>query len=178
MRPRELTTDEIRNEINEVLQSPRDLGTLKYIVLRLPNEGRETPREAHVSPEGGLDGDRWGIVRSPNIKGQISVANARFLEIVAGSADRMPLSGDNLLVDLDLQKENLPTGARLTIGTAVFEVTDLPHTGCAKFESRYGLAALNFTRSKAYETYRLRGLFIQNLEPGTIRVGDVIRKMM
>jgi MOSC domain-containing protein YiiM len=103
--------------------------------------------------------------------------NSRFLRVIAGGEERMPLSGDNLLVDLDLSDENLPSGTRLKIGTAVFEVTDIPHTGCAKFQRRYGVDALEVVNSETYKARRLRGLFTRAIQPGKIRVGDSICKV-
>ena len=103
--------------------------------------------------------------------------NSRFLRIIAGDDTRMPLAGDNLLVDLDLSEENLPTGTQLQIGTATFEVTDVPHTGCQKFERRYGKDALEFVNGETYKSQRLRGLFIRTVQAGKIQVGDSIRKL-
>ena len=79
----------------------------------------------------------------------------------------MPLAGDNLL--LDLSEENLPTGTQLQIGTATFEVTDVPHTGCQKFQRRYGKDALELVNGETYKSQRLRGLFIRQLRNHTAR---------
>ena len=174
---RHLLSDQIDAKINQLAESPKDRGVLEYIVLRLPEERRETPQEAAVHPESGLHGDRWGQARSPNLGAQISMMNSRFLRVIAGGEERMPLSGDNLLVDLDLSDENLPSGTRLKIGTAVFEVTDIPHTGCAKFQRRYGVDALEVVNSETYKARRLRGLFTRAIQPGKIRVGDSICKV-
>ncbi len=64
--------------------------------------------------------------------------NARCIDLIAGSRDRWPLAGDNLFLDLDLRPENLPPGTKLTIGSAVIEITDPPHTACAQFAGHYG----------------------------------------
>ena len=42
------------------------------------------------------------------------------------------------MVDLDLSVANLPVGQRLRIGSAVIEISDIPHNGCGKFRERYG----------------------------------------
>ena len=172
-----LSAAQIEAKMNQAEQSPQDHGVLEHIVLRLPDEQRATPQEAEVSPDGGLEGDRWARPNSPNPGAQISVMNSRFLKIVAGDDTRMPLAGDNLLVDLDLSEENLPTGTQLQIGTATFEVTDIPHTGCQKFERRYGKDALEFVNGEAYKSQRLRGLFIRTTQAGKIQAGDAIRKL-
>ncbi|MCZ6679331.1 MAG: MOSC domain-containing protein [Candidatus Poribacteria bacterium] len=172
-----LSLNQIEAQIAQMTASPQDEGILEQIVLRLPEERRETPQAADVSPEGGLHGDRWARPKSPNAGAQISVMNAPFLQMIAGDTDGMSLAGDNLLVDLDLSKENLPTGMRLQIGGATLEVTDVPHTGCQKFERRYGADALEAVNSDAYKSRRLRGLFVRVVEGGEIRVGDSIRKV-
>ena len=64
--------------------------------------------------------------------------SARVAQLVALQADRWQLAGDQLYVDLDLSEANLPAGARLELGSAVIEITDQPHRGCAKFASRFG----------------------------------------
>ena len=172
-----LSVAQIEAQMGQLAQSPQDPGVLEYIVLRLPDEQRASPQEAEVSPDSGLEGDRWARPNSSNPGAQISVMNSRFLRIIAGDDDRMPLAGDNLLVDLDLSEENLPTGTQLQIGTATFEVTDVPHTGCQKFERRYGKDALGIVNADAYKSQRLRGLFIRTIQAGKIQVGDSVRKI-
>lgn len=39
------------------------------------------------------------------------------------------LAGDQLYLDLDLSRDNLPAGTRLSLGTAVIEVTPRPRAG-------------------------------------------------
>lgn len=60
---------------------------------------------------------------------------------VAAGKDRWHLSGDQLFIDLDLSTVNLPIGIRLSIGSAMIEVTPLPHSGCKKFVKRFGVEA-------------------------------------
>lgn len=172
-----LSTAQIEVQMDQIARSPQDLGVLEYIVLRLPDEERDTPQVAAVSPDGGLEGDRWARPNSPNPGSQISVMNSRFLRIIAGDDERMPLAGDNLIVDLDLSEENLPTGTQLQIGTAIFEVTAVPHTGCQKFERRYGKDALGVVNAASYKSQRLRGLFIRTIQAGEVQVGDSIHKL-
>jgi|ERR1039458_1128823 MOSC domain-containing protein YiiM len=159
-----------------VRASPKDGGVLKLIVVRLPNEQRQTPTQAVLSPERGVGGDRWNLKTNADPLVQVSVMNSRFLEAIAGEAERMDLAGDNLIVDLDLHKNNLPTGTRLCIGQALLEVTDSPHTGCKKFERRYGKAALDITNTPEGSAMRLRGLLARVIQGGEVRLGDTIRK--
>ncbi len=159
-----------------VRASPKDTGVLKFIVLRLPNEKRATPSQAVLSVEHGVGGDRWSLKTNPNPLMQVSIMNSRFLEAIAGGSDRMDLAGDNLIVDLDLHKDNLPPGTRLRIGEAVLEVTDVPHTGCSKFERRFGKAALDLTNTPEGSAMHLRGVLARVIHGGEVRLGDAIHK--
>jgi MOSC domain-containing protein YiiM len=80
-------------------------------------------------------------------------------------------------VDLDLSEANLPAGTRLVIGSAIVEVTDQPHTGCAKFVERFGLDAMKFVNSEIGRELHLRGINARVVQPGTIRVGDTVRRI-
>lgn len=168
----------VRGILDQVRASPKDHGTLKLIVLRLPNEQRRTPSQASLSLVNGVEGDRWNLKPNPNPLSQVSVMNARFLEAIAGDAERMQLAGDNLIVDLDLQESNLPAGTRLRIGQAVIEVTDSPHTGCRKFERRYGKDMCDLANAPEGLALRLRGLYARVVQEGEVRLGDSVRKEM
>ena len=87
------------------------------------------------------------------------------------------MAGDNLIVDLDLDVENLPVGQRLSIGNAVLEVTEVPHPGCKKFLARYGKDAMGYINANERKDLRLRGVFAKVIEPGTVSVGDTIDKV-
>ena len=101
----------------------------------------------------------------------------RVAELVAGGTERMSLAGDQLYVDLDLSDDNLPPGTRLSIGDAIIEVTDEPHTGCRKFAQRYGKDAIVFVNSGFGRKQNFRGINARVVTAGDIRVGDVARKL-
>jgi MOSC domain-containing protein YiiM len=103
--------------------------------------------------------------------------NARAVALLAQSADRWALAGDQLFLDLDLTDENLPPGTRLAIGTAVIEITAQPHTGCDKFAARFGADATRFVNSAEGKRLHLRGINAKVVRSGTIRVGDVAVKV-
>jgi MOSC domain-containing protein YiiM len=103
--------------------------------------------------------------------------NARLAVLVAGPQERWPLAGDQLYVDLDLSKDNLPPGTLLAVGSAVIEATDEPHTGCAKFSARFGSDALRFINSPLGRQLQLRGINARVVESGRVRQGDPIRKL-
>ena len=108
---------------------------------------------------------------------QLTIASTRLLALIA-DPERWPLAGDNLLVDMGLDKESLPTGSRLAIGdTVVVEISEEPHTGCAKFSARFGSDALKFINSPEGRELRLRGVNAHVIVPGTISTGDAVRRV-
>jgi hypothetical protein len=166
-----------------IRQAPADRGTLKMIVRRPSDDERETVEIAELDLTHGLVGDNWrtrGSRHMPdgsaNPAAQITVMNARAIELVAQEEDRWALAGDQLFIDMDLSEENLPPGTRLRIGSAVLEVTAQPHTGCRKFSDRFGVDALKFVNSPTGKQFRLRGINTRVVQAGAIRVGDIVRK--
>ena len=159
-----------------VRASPRDEGSVVLIVLRPASGERLTPPRAVLSAAGGAEGDRWGLRQDRDPSAQVSVINARLLAALAGSAERMGVSGDNLALDLDLSEGNLPAGSRLRVGEALLEVTGRPHQGCRKFEGWFGKAARDLVDSPPGRALRLRGLYARVLEGGAVRVGDPVRR--
>jgi MOSC domain-containing protein YiiM len=103
--------------------------------------------------------------------------NARAIALIAHDTSRWALAGDQLYLDLDLSQQNLPPGTRLAIGAAILEVTSPPHTGCAKFVERFGLEAMKFVNSPVGRELCLRGINARVVESGSIRRGDLARKI-
>jgi MOSC domain-containing protein YiiM len=108
---------------------------------------------------------------------QLNIMNSRVSALVAQAKDRWALAGDQLYIDMDLSDENLPAGTRLGLGSAVIEISALPHTGCKKFVSRFGLDAMKFVNSALGQELHLRGVNAKVLRGGVIRVGDIVRKI-
>lgn len=168
----------------EVHRSPADGGRLDLIVRRPSAEAREVVEQAELDLTVGLVGDNWlargsrmSIDGTAELDAQLNLMNSRCARLVAGEEERMALTGDQLLVDFDLSRENLPAGTRLRIGTAVIEVTAKPHTGCAKFTRRFGLAAHRWVNGKVGSAERLRGICAKVVVAGTIATGDLIHKV-
>jgi hypothetical protein len=179
-----LTTEQLHAGLDQVQRSPKLEGVLELIVRRPAVDAREVLQEGQLDVVEGLVGDTWsrrGSSRSADGHAhpemQLNVMNARAAALVAQHPDRWALAGDQLYVDLDLSSENLPAGTRLAIGTAVIEVTPQPHTGCNKFVSRFGLDAMKFVNSPVGRALNLRGINARVVQPGTIRVGDVVRRL-
>jgi MOSC domain-containing protein YiiM len=176
------TPAELEAGLDHLRAAPRGEGVVEMIVRRPAVDERETVDEAELDLEEGLVGDSWHTRgrsggRPANDKAQITVTNARATALVAGDRERWPLAGDQLFVDFDLSGEHIPPGTQLAVGTAVIEVTDDPHTGCKKFSSRFGLEALMFVNSPEGRALNLRGINTRVVQPGTVRVGDAIRRL-
>ena len=174
-----VSSTELEAGLEHILQSPKDAGVLQHIVRRPHEDEREIVAEAVLDPVEGLVGDSWKTRTSgaPNHDRQLTLMNARVVALVAGPKDRWGLAGDQLFVDLDLSAANLPAGSRLAVGTAVIEITALPHTGCDKFKSRFGRDALVFVNGPAHRDLHMRGVNARIIQPGTIKVGDTARKL-
>lgn len=175
--------EQLEAGLDRVRAAPRDRGTVALVVRR-PAEGeREVLTEGQLDLEHGLVGDNWQARGSKSTADgsahpdmQLNLTNARVSELIAAEQDRWALAGDQLHVDLDLSFENLPTGTRLQLGTAVIEVTEIPHNGCKKFAERFGHAALRFVNAKETKALRLRGINAKVVTPGVVRPGDTIAK--
>lgn len=182
---RHRTTEELEAGLAMVRQSPAAAGTVEMIVRRPAEDEREVLEEGRLTTDDGLVGDHWrarGSRSTPdgsaNPECQLTLINARLVDLLAGGdREAWPLAGDQLYVDLDLSMDNLPAGTRLAIGTAIIEATEPPHTGCAKFSARYGSPALRFVNSPEGRALRLRGLNARVVEPGAVRPGDAVRRL-
>ena len=181
---RHLSAAELEAGLDEIRQAPKDRGTLALIVRRPAVDEREVIEEGQLSLDEGLVGDTWRTRRSSRTADgsahpemQLNIINARAIALIAPDAARRPLAGDQLHVDLDLSEANLPPGTRLAIGDAIIEVTAQPHTGCQKFRARFGTDAFKFVNSPAGMEMHLRGINAKVVQPGTIRVGDSVRKL-
>ncbi len=178
------TTDELEAGLDHICQSPEDSGPLRMIVRRPDTDQREVVADGTLDVAAGLGGDNWharGSSRTPdggpNPATQVTIINARLLALLAQSERRWPLAGDQLVIDIDMSTQNLPPGARVAIGSAVIEVSEEPHTGCAKFAERFGNDALRFISTPAGRRMRLRGVNTRVVQSGSIRVGDVATKL-
>ena len=170
--------------LDAIRQSPKATGALELIVRRPQTEAREVLDVGKLDLVEGLVGDNWKqrgssstADGSANPETQLTLTNARLMALVAQEKERWPLAGDQLYVDFDLSVDNIPPGARLSLGAAVIQITEPPHTGCKKYAARFGLDALKFVNSREGRQLRLRGVNAKVIRPGAIRVGDAIEKL-
>ena len=80
-------------------------------------------------------------------------------------------------LDLDLSKANVPPGTRISVGLAILEATDQPHTGCKKFAGRFGVEALKLIISPVGKELQLRGINLKVIQGGEIKPGDAVTKL-
>ena len=179
-----LSTEQLEAGLDHIRQSPTDEGVVELIVRRPQVDAREVLEEAEFSTTVGLVGDSWPQRASsktpdgsPHPEMQINIMNARSVALVAQEKERWPLAGDQLFIDMNLSKDNLPAGSRIAVGTAVLEVTAPPHTGCLKFVARFGKDAMMFVNSPVGKELCLRGINAKVVQNGVVRVGDVARKI-
>ena len=179
-----LTMEELEAALDHLRQAPKDQGILELIVRRPATDQREVLEEAELDPVGGLIGDDWSVRGSRRTRDgsahpemQINIMNARVTALVAQDKDHWPLAGDQLYLDMDLSKENLPAGSRFTLGSAVLEVSALPHTGCHKFVSRFGVDAMKFVNSEVGKELCLRGINARVVQAGVVKKGDTAKKI-
>ena len=181
---RQLTTSELEEGLDDILASPADGGTLELVVRRPAVDEREVLEEGFLDTEQGLVGDNWLARGSRHMADgaadpdmQLNIMNARVASLVAVDPERRALAGDQLYVDLDLSSDNLPPGTRLSVGDAIIEVTEPPHTGCKKFAARFGVDAMVFVNSGAGKTRNFRGINARVVQSGAVRTGDIMTKL-
>lgn len=181
---KQLSTAELEQGLDHILQSPKDEGALELIVKRPEVDQRESVPTARLDVEQGLVGDNWlargdwqiaGGAADPEM--QLNIMNARVAALVADDPDRRQLAGDQLYLDMDLSYENLPPGTQLAIGDAVVEVTEPPHTGCKKFAKRFGKDAIVFVNAGLGKQLNFRGICAKVVQSGDIKIGDRAQKI-
>lgn len=177
------TLAEMKAETTRMGSSPQDGGTVAMIVSRPAKGERAVLQQAELDTQKGLIGDNWfarggdKALNDPEYIGrQIAIINSRVIEAISPDRERWQLAGDQLIVDLDLSLENLPVGQQIAIGSAVLEITEVPHNGCKVFAERFGADATRFVNSKAGKQLRRRGVNARVVQSGSIAVGDAVTK--
>jgi len=179
-----LTTAELEAGLEHIRQSPKDDGTLDMIVCRPEIDSRKVLDFAALDIDRGMIGDSWkrrGSSKTadggPHPEMQITIMNSRVVALVAQEKERWPLAGDQLFIEMDLSKANLPAGSRIAIGSAILEVTEPPHLGCHKFVARFGAEAMKFVNSPLGRELCMRGIHARVVQNGTVCTGDIARKI-
>jgi len=183
------TTDELTARLDHLRAAPAEVGTLDLVVRRPANGEREVLEEGLLDEADGLVGDNWlsratsrAVAEGRHLKAQVTVMSSRMIGLLAETDEERALAGDQLYVDLDMSHANLPAGSRIALGDpdnggALIEVSEKPHTGCAKFVRRFGQEVVGFVNSDVGRELRLRGLNARVVTSGTVRPGDKVRKV-
>ncbi len=180
----QFTLEHLQTQLNHIQESPKDTGSVLLIVRRPATEERELISQGRLIPASGLEGDNWrerGSTSMPdgsaNPEAEITLMNTRVIQALTQDETRWALAGDQFFVDFDLSEENIPAGTRLALGSAIVEVSPLPHNGCKKFSARFGIDALKFISMAENKPLRMRGINAKIIQAGEVKQGDLIRKV-
>jgi len=189
-----LTYEELEAAWQALPKAPRDKGTIVLLVLRrsvaqLAKRDRpqgynvlrapyhQEPKRITLDPAEGIVGDRWHPKRN-KVGDQLSLTSVAVSRLITDSdQSRFHLSGDNLVVDFDLSAAALPVGTQLSVGNAVIEISDEPHTPCNRYQARFGKDARRWVNDPAHAERHLRGRYAQIISAGDVAVGASISRL-
>lgn len=178
------TLEHLQTQLKKIQASPKDSGSVLLIVRRPVTEEREIITQGRLIPSAGLEGDNWrerGSSSMPdgsaNPEAEVTLMNTRVIQALTEDETRWALAGDQFFVDFELSEENIPAGSRLMLGSAILEVSSLPHNGCKKFSARFGVDALKFISMAENKPLRMRGINAKIIQAGEVKQGDLIRKV-
>lgn len=178
------TTKELEAKLPYIFDSPSDDGKVEMIAARPAPGERLSMRAGKLDSHLGLVGDNWkerGSRHRPdgsaNPAAQVTMMNSRLARAISTDGKDWILAGDQIYVDMDLSTENLPAGSQLQIGDAIVEISEQPHTGCAKFVERFGRDALRFVNVGRGKEMRLRGVNCFVISGGEFKVGAKVKKL-
>ena len=174
-----MTLEELEVGLLNIAESPKSEGVMELIVRRPQTLEREILEVGELDVAEGLVGDNWkarGSKSTPdgsaNPEMQLTLMNSRIIQLISQDRDRWHLAGDQFFVDMDLSQENLQAGTRVAMGSAIIEVTPVPHTGCKKFIERFGVDAMIFVNSQLGKKLNLRGVNTKVIQSGSVRSGE------
>jgi hypothetical protein len=174
-----LTSTELLAGLPHIMDSPKNMGPIELMVIRPAVNERKVVNQIDLSFKEGCRGDIWPSKKSssnpfgkPDLEKQITLMNARAIDLCAGSKDLWPLAGDQIYVDMDLSIKNIEAGTELQLGTAVIKVSAKPHNGCKKFTERFGIDSMRFVNSEEGKALRLRGINAYVVREGIVKLGD------
>ena len=103
--------------------------------------------------------------------------SSRVIDLITEEQQQWKLAGDQLFVDMNLSKDNVPPGTQISVGNAILEITPMPHTGCEKFSERFGIDALKFISTPEGRQWQLRGVNARVIKSGSIKTGDKVSRI-
>lgn len=108
---------------------------------------------------------------------QVSILQKRVLDLCWRDRENVIYPGDTMIADMNLGEANLPIGTRLQAGTAVLEVSDKFNDACAKWKVRHGRESFDWINRPDNIQHRLRGVLCKIVQDGSVRKGDMLRKL-
>lgn len=166
-----------------ILEAPKEASVVENLCFRPAFNEREFPQSITLTPDEGIVGDRWTKFPwmtlengDPDPAIQVSILNIRVWQAVKTQPDFIH-PGDTFMADFDTSEANCPKGTRLSVGTAILNVSGVFNEGCVKWQARYGKDAREWLSAPEHRKYRLRGLLCSIEQGGTISNGDVVRKL-
>jgi hypothetical protein len=150
-----VTAEELDAALPSVLAAPRDAGIVRMLCTRPKPNTRSFPEVLTLTRSKGVSDDyhQW----------------QPWLELPDGSPDPR--------IEVSLADTDLPVGTRLSVGTAILRVSDVPNDGCAKWRVRCGRPAYNWIIKPDHLKLRLRGLYALIEQDGEVRLGDTLRRL-
>lgn len=180
----QITTEELLKQLPHFLAAPKDSVPVEQLCLRPDMGVRNFVDEITMTSKDGIPGERWSTkpwVRlpdgSPDPRIQVSILGKRVLDAVWRDRENTPHPGDTMIADMDFSHANMPDGQLLSVGTVVLRVSDLFNDACAKWRKRYGKDAKHFIVRPENIDLRLRGVLCEIVQDGTVRNGDVLKKV-
>lgn len=181
---KQMTLEALEAGLQNIGESPKSEGVLELIVRRPQTLEREILDVGELDVAEGLVGDNWkarGSKSTPDGSAhpemQLTLMSSRIIQLISQDRDRWHLAGDQLFVDMDLSQENLPAGTRIAMGSAIIEVTPVPHTGCKKFIERFGVDAMKFVNSPIGKKLNLRGVNTKVIQSGSVQTDERVIKL-
>lgn len=179
-----VTEEELANALPHVLAAPRDDAPVSMLLYRRKYNDRVFTERLKLTRADGVDGDfemkmPWLELPdgSADPRIQVSILPQRVLDLCWRNRKTTRHPGDQIIADMNMSLENLPTGSMIRVGTAVLRVSDIWNDGCVKWKARYGRPAYYWTRAKEHESLRLRGIFCSIEEDGEVAIGDKIVRL-
>jgi len=167
---------DILRDLSELSVPPEGKGRVTGLVIRPSKGTRAVVDQMELSPDGGIHGDRWGKRSQRNRNRQVSAIRSDILHCLAGDT-AAELSGDNLHLSFDLSETKLPVGSCLMVGEVCFRVSPEVHNPCGQFIDRFGQEAHDATLDSLWMQRRARGVLLEVVQGGTIRVGDPVHSL-
>lgn len=156
--------------LGRLLDGPVRPGRLVWVGLRLARRGViESVAEAVLDPPEGLVGDRYAGRTGTR---QVTVMQAEHLGAMGAYLGAGPVEAARLRRNLVVSGLNLLAvrERRLRVGEVLLEVTGQCHP-CSRMEEELGPGGYNAVRGHG-------GLTARVLQGGTVRLGDVVERVL